>query len=426
MKNKTILQFVILIVLLFFELGFITFFRGKAGIYLSPILHTLISLGIAIIFLQISLSKSTVRSRLKNRRKLHYLVSLILMLTGIILVFLFYSQLIKQEKPDYRISDIIPTVDILSKRFLMHENVYDVIKDFGYELPPTYLTLQWFPFVISSFSGIDHRWVSLGIWLLSIVIINLIYLKKNAHLWTIILSSTLPFILILILMKELPGSFQRTIEIMVAGYYLLFALSIEYGNKFFRSAGLILTLLSRYATVFFAPLYFGILLIARKSKEAWWLLAGSIILVALLYFLPFGIKNQKAIINGYQYYTRAALDEWKPKSWQKPEDKPFHLFRGVGFAAYFYELAPGKLENKLALLKKVHLSVLIFSVFVLLLVYKFFKEKYTCSNYLLFSLKVYLTVFYALIQVPYTYLFFVPLFLSMYMVISSSKALANS
>jgi hypothetical protein len=134
--------------------------------------------------------------------------------------------------------------------------------------------------------------------------------------------------------------------------------------------------------------------------------------VGLLYIIPFLLKQPDIFKKGYNYYTEAALGEWQLKNWQAENDKPFHLFKGIGFASYFYDYATGSLSEKLTKLKNTHLIGSILVAILMGLLYFRFKNKIPDRLYLLLSLKIYLTYFYAFIQVPYVYLQLVPLFIS--------------
>jgi hypothetical protein len=131
----------------------------------------------------------------------------------------------------------------------------------------------------------------------------------------------------------------------------------------------------------------------------------------LIYYVPFLSHDRTILRKGYSYYTTCALGEWN--LWQDQGDKPYHLFRGVGFACYFYDFLDGDVENRLRVLQSVHLIISILSVFILGFLYITLKTQVDYKLYLLFSLKIYLTFFYNFIQVPYTYLFMVPVFISL-------------
>jgi hypothetical protein len=137
-----------------------------------------------------------------------------------------------------------------------------------------------------------------------------------------------------------------------------------------------------------------------------------ILLVGLvfLYFMPFVLQTPAMLTSGANLWIDAALNEWDGQHWQNPGDLPFQLFQGNGFASWFYLWWPGSLPQKIVSLKNVMIG-LTFTSMLVLLVWQL-KHKAYSPLFLLLSLKVVLSVFYAFVIVPYEYLFWVPIFLT--------------
>lgn len=137
-------------------------------------------------------------------------------------------------------------------------------------------------------------------------------------------------------------------------------------------------------------------------------MCGIIVLIILVtYVLPFLSHDAQIFIKGYNYYTDAAIGEWK----NGDQNKFWHLGNGLGFTKWMFALGNSlPLEKKLFLYQKIHIAACILSVLVLMMIY--LSKKHPAKSFLLFSLKVYLAVFYAFIQVPYKYLFIVPVVVS--------------
>jgi len=115
-------------------------------------------------------------------------------------------------------------------------------------------------------------------------------------------------------------------------------------------------------------------------------------------------------LNGYRYHSLAALAEWTPRI---ADAQPWHLYRGYGLALFFYEYVPGSLVHKLHLLQRIHLLMSLLAV--VLPAFLFFRQRkhYDLRLFLIGSLKIYLAVFYAFIQIPYHYLYLVPAILTL-------------
>ena len=114
-----------------------------------------------------------------------------------------------------------------------------------------------------------------------------------------------------------------------------------------------------------------------------------------------------------EYYAKTAETQWETQSWQGPGEKPHHLTKGHSFAIYFYDFTEGDVSKRLALNRKVHIAVCAFAAFLLGLGYFFFRKRgLNTKMYLLIGLKFYLLIFYGFFYVPFSYLYQLPLFLS--------------
>ncbi|MDX2001483.1 MAG: hypothetical protein SFW35_03575 [Chitinophagales bacterium] len=310
---------------------------------------------------------------------------------------------------DAKYSDIIPQIQTMVSRLLHGQLPYQIIHFQNYDLFPTYQPLQWLPFTLAEWGHFDYRWIALAIWLLAVGVFVWKAVKIGHPM--VYLQTALPFLFFIFIKAKEPTLFAWTMEIMIAGYYLLLALSISSRSIYIIAGGIILCLLSRYSLVFWLPLYFLVLLFSWNRQRT--LMAAGLVLIGvlLIYVLPFLSQDAGIFIKGYQYHTGAALGEWQHYD---GGTKPHHLFQGIGFACYFFDFAPGNLEQKLSLLKMVHLA-LSGSVVILLGLLYFFKLRTYLEprRFLLASLNIYLVVFYSFIQIPYQYLMIVPLFASL-------------
>lgn len=400
------------------EIGMLSFLRGKFGIYYSPIILFLASLFIGIYPIVISYRNKITAYETDsiippNRVKIALIISSIII--GILISSIYLSKNFTDYEINTKKSDIIPCINILVTRVLNNEFPYKTISNWGYDLFPNYMPLTWMPFIIAKIINFDFRWLAFSVWCLSVAFYTLVLLRKNLPLIHSAFLSLLPFIVLLTFIKYEPAIFGYTIEPLIAGYYLILSLTILSKSNLIRAIGLILCLLSRYSLILWIPFYLTVVFFLGKKRNAIVILSLVLIAIFLICYLPYLSSDWTFVKKGYHYYTTCALGEWN--LWQDQGDKPYHLFRGVGFACYFYAFLDGNLLDRLKILQYTHYIISILSVLILGFLYMSLKKQVDYRLYLLFSLKIYLTFFYNFIQVPYTYLFMVPLFISLVIIL---------
>jgi hypothetical protein len=310
-------------------------------------------------------------------------------------------------------SDVIPTVRILGERLLSGQPVYVTITEFGYILPPTYLPMHWLPFVPVLYVPIDLRiWALLLFFLLSLP--AFLWLSKrlpSARLSDAFFQA--PILLVLLFLFFQSDDAGYSVEWLYAGYYLLLVYGLLKESAWICALALVCILLSRFSLVLWLP----VLPLWFWMKKGWKpvAIAASVVIagVVLIYVLPFLSRYPESFGNAQAYYTKGALMEWDGQDWQKPGDHPYQISRGLGMAWWFYRLVPGSLPDRIFALKMVHAG----GAILLGLLFSFFQLRQTFSHvpsrvFLLGSLHAYLWYFYSFIQVPYPYLFIVPLTVS--------------
>ena len=133
-------------------------------------------------------------------------------------------------------------------------------------------------------------------------------------------------------------------------------------------------------------------------------------MVVALYVIPFWSKDWGILMRGFKYYDQGTYAEWVHLN---RFGQPLHLFRGTGFAYYFYtRFANLDIMARIKLLQRTQLisSLLITTFMGVWFWYK--KEKIDHKIFMLSSFKIYLALFLFLIQVPYGYLMCVGNFVS--------------
>lgn len=396
------------------EVGMLTFLRGTFGISYSPVVLFLASLFIGLYPIIIFSRNRIIKWRLDSDRRPHRLKIVLIasvIVAGITINALYLSRVFGEYEINAAKSDIIPCIQIMVNRITHNEFPYETISDWGYDLSPNYLPLTWLPFILAKVLNSDFRWIPFAVWCLSIVLWAFFFLRKNPPLIYGALFSMLPFMVLLVFIRYEPDVFGYSIELLMAGYYLILSLSIVSRSNILRAIGIILCLLSRYSLLLWLPLYVMIVFFREAKRNIIIILSLTFLAVLLIYYVPFLSHDRTILGKGYSYYTTCALGEWNLS--QDQGDKPYHLFRGVGFACYFYDFLHGSLKDRLRILQSVHLIISALSVLLLGFIYVKLKHRIEYKLYLLFSLKVYLTLFYSFIQVPYIYLFLVPVFVSL-------------
>jgi hypothetical protein len=145
-----------------------------------------------------------------------------------------------------------------------------------------------------------------------------------------------------------------------------------------------------------------------------------VLLFALgVYVIPFMSKDPTIFMRGIQYYVDAAPYEWIQKGWQQATEPPYHLAKGLGFNIYFNDLWKGSLTAKIAACRHFQLAICLFiAIFSGYIMIK--KKSNLSAPFLaLISLKIYMVFFYQFIQVPYIYLQWVTVGISMIILIKA-------
>ncbi len=414
----------LLLILCAIELLFITYWQNIAGPYLSPLLFLIASLGIGFTYLKLTTTPATaipVNSQINPKA----IFAAQLVIYGILsylviktLKTIWWWDMTQDSGIDK--SDIIQQITVLVTRFLGHQQPYAIIHFKEYDLYPTYMPFQWMPYILTELAHKDYRWVpAIALWLSGtyFFIKNCSPLKLNMPPLAAILIPVWPLIVWYTAIMHFNPMFKLTVEGLIAAYYLFVATSISNKKGVWLGIGIALCLLSRYSIILWVPLCLLAYAIAGQRKKA--LITSSIILlfIFILYWFPFMRKDPAIFLNGYHYHSTAALLEWQ-RDIQMLHSK-FYLMNGLGFTSWALKLLPGDLKHIISAYQAIHLSLCLLTVTSLLVYYWRRKATVSLNVFLLFSFKVYLAVFYAFIQIPYKYLYLVP-------VIISSALLADS
>jgi hypothetical protein len=321
---------------------------------------------------------------------------------------------------DERLSDVIPTIRIAVQRFLAGETVYKEVKfDAGWTLVHVgYLPMQWLPFSIAEMLKLDYRMIAFFIW--AIASITLIYRTAKSDKWHGIVIASLSLVMIFLVSKFQSALLGTTVELMVAGYYILFIIGQNQKSPVLKGLGIVICLLSRFSLVLWLPLWIITEWFSGERKHAIIAAVTIFFAVLIIYVIPFMSQDWGMFFRVFKNYDKAAMGEWQHLN---ASGKPYHLYAGNGFAYLYYEkLAHLDLMQRIKALKMTHLILSLLSVITCAVFYYFKNSKYQYYQiFLLASFKIYLTFFLQFIQVPYTYILMVGCFVSLAIIAEQSR-----
>ncbi len=392
-----------------------TFLSNKLGPYASPVVLYLTAVALCFAAYQaVRYRPWPVLPPVAARSRWWWPAALALGAGLLVCVPLLDARISGTHPQDY--SDIIPALTVYCQRLLAGDVVHrPLTEDLGYFLEPGYLPGTWLPFVVPEYFRFDYRWMSSFVLLLGLLgyLVVVVRLRRSA-LVTFVLSA-LPLLFTYAVLRRNADIFSLTVEPLVVGYYLLLVAGVLLPSRLLFIGALLLCLLSRYSLVFWVPLYLGLLYL-NESRRAAWLVAGLAAAgVVAFYIVPVLSHDWGLFMRVQKVYTDTTLGEWNHLN---DKGLPMHLYNGIGLTNFFYQFAPGDMLARLGLAKMVHLAASLAVVGGAALVY--WRQRLPRTHHRLYAvivLKLYLTTFYAFLQVPYAYLAVVGFFTSFYLVV---------
>jgi len=401
----------LLVLLCIAELLLITFLQNVAGPFVSPALLLAVSLTIAFVYWRLSRGTTgKVISPLPRMASRGVRIAQVAAFVAIS-IYLFYSlsqvwQINGIGADNATSSDIIPQIMYLTRRLRAGQMPYAPIH-FGYDLYPTYLPLQWMPYWLAESGGFDYRWIASGaLWLVCLyyfissvkprqpapagILPNLMPLWPLAA-WTLIVASN-------------SYVFAVSVEGLVAAYYLFTALRAGDNKVLPFAIGISFCLLSRYSIVMWAPLCLFIYYASGQKRQAFTILGIVLACFLVFYWYPFLRHDSQIFLNGYRYHSKAAADIWNGNA-------PC-ISNGLAFDTWFMQFASGDRVQRLHANQLTHAALCGLAIVVMGVYYRVNRARLQLKSYLLFSLKVYITLFYSFIQIPFSYLYLVPVMIS--------------
>ncbi|MBS1584720.1 MAG: hypothetical protein JSS82_04175 [Bacteroidetes bacterium] len=389
-----------------------TKFQNVFGPFVSPLIFLGCSISLALLYMRVS-GYADLYTYGNSAIKVPTVVSVLLFAASGCIILFSLRKIFVHDMPlkdAAAVSDVIPQIIELTRRFVHGGMPYAPIEFSGYTLYPTYLPLQWLPYTIAELAKIDYRWVP----------VVFLWLSCTHHFLTAkpyrqrsiynVLAALWPLLLWGLLIKNDSDNFGITVESLVASYYLFTANAIKRGKIMPITIGLCLTLLSRYAIIFWVPCLLAVVSWNKGSVVAVKMVAAVLVAFVLIYWLPFMRHDSRIFLKGYAYHSAAALGEWGHID---RHGRPMHLYNGLGMAAFAHQFFPlSDLQQRLHYYQLLHIFLCVATVIGLTWWYRNNKLNISSERFLLFSLKIYITVFYVFIQIPYKYLFITPLLLT--------------
>ncbi len=410
----------VLIVCLFvLEVLMLTYWNERFGAHWSALILLSASLGIGLIGMSFMFRQGQDSLPKTNLSKYKVPIGGVIALIAIFLIGSRVNQIFTPNPIDIMDtseSDIIPLVGFMVERFMSGEFPYAPISDWGYTLTPTYMPMQWMPFSIAYIFDFDYRWIPFSILCIAILLYAFYLSKNTTSILSFILLAVSPWLLWWMIIDDEPKVFAYTIESLSTGYYIIFGLTLLSRKPVLIGLGIALCLLSRYSFVLWLPLL-GMVFMIKDYKKLIPIVGIPLIAELVIYVIPFLTKDITSFTDSLASYTVAAVGEWQPY-WQKIGEKPYHLFRGIGMAGLFYDFVEGDVLTRIKTLQVWHLLTSLISVFIMGMVYVFKWRKINTSIFLIASLKIYFVFFYYFIQVPYSYLMMVGMFMSILLIAS--------
>ena len=340
----------------------------------------------------------------------------LLLLAGAVRVLFLQVPLIRAHPVELRYSDVITILQTYVARFRSGEVVYRYLTNLPYPLFPNHLPLQWLPYVPADMLGVDYRWWSLGLLLLLGFGAYLLVLVRQPLPWPeFVLKALLPFAALAQLISYTPDLYTFTCEPTIICYYCLLAAAVLSRSALLQGVGLVLCLLSRYSVVFWVPFYLWVL---WREMGLWHVLAVAGIVgagIMGIYVVPFLSQDWTIFTHALAEYKIATLGEW---SHGDDSGLPPQLFNGVGAASWFYTYGSGTLVDKIAALQRTHVIACVAIMGLIAGLYYRLRHRLPYQIAALLGLKLYLTVFYTFLQIPYLYLTSLGLFMSLFVVLT--------
>ena len=406
---------IVAVVAFVLELLFFSNWRGSLGPYWSPLAFVVAGLGLGVAAMA-ALRGQPFGQATDGQVARRVGWGWAAWLAGGLLVLKQQIPIVLNSPINVHWSDVIPIVQAYVDRFRSGEVVYRYLTNLPYPLFPNHLPLQWLPYVPAQGVGIDFRWVSLGLLLvLGFGAYQLVLLRQPGGWLSFGLRALLPAVVLWQVVHRDENLFSQVLEQTIITYYFLLAASVLSGSACAQGGALVLCLLSRYSVVFWVPLFLWMLWREAGRRHA--LLVAGIVLVGIvgIYIVPFFAENPTIFTHALAEYRTATIGEWSRVA--DGASLPTHLGNGLSATPWLYTYLHLPLEAKVIWAQRAHALAAAGTATLLARFYWRYGHRYDYRYLALVALKLYLVVFYFLIQIPYSYLVSLSVLLSVFVVL---------
>ena len=310
----------------------------------------------------------------------------------------YAKDLFLQVPLDYRTADMLPIIQIMGERLLDGQPVYNIIPEIWGGMQPIYLPALWMAYVPGAIMGIDVRWVSIAAFVLAL---SIIYSSWIRSIYREQLVTLIPAALLIYAIISIDSSLiTMTEEPVVLLYYTALGWSMIY--KRWRLFGVMaaLCLLSRYALAPWLVIFGIILMIQHRSAFLSATITGTVVLLGLMM-----VSGAMAHLDMFMSLESSYLNDIQSNR-AKYEDM---IDSGLGIAKFYN-------YQNLAGLHTLMKTMAIITPTLLGLWYIWRRHHIDLSSFGLASLKICLVLFYNLIIMPYSYLFYTSTMMSLLIV----------
>jgi hypothetical protein len=389
------------------ELGVFSFLRNEHRYYLLPMVwFTGGILGCIGIYLESTRSKAIPSSeKISNK-------SAGVIYLALALLFCFsLTKLASLHPIDPKNSDVIPTIQIMAQRVLNLEHVYRIV-DYGWSFMPTYLPMKFLPYTIAELLGIDYRVFA---YIVFAIIVYIVFAKVSisSSYPELVTKMSLSMVALMLIIKFNDPIFIHSVELLDAAYIILLVWSIFSDHFWLKVIAIVSCLLSRYGIVLWLPFFAWFYFLQYDKGKALKVLGYSVLGVMVLYVIPFMWKDPLMFFKSIKTYDAMAVPQWEQvPEWFSHVGKPYTLSQGFSFAIHWRDWIQADTMTKIQWFKNLQLGLVELSMFMAAWWYKRHKAMLNYEMFTFFTLKVFMTIFYGFLYVPYSYLYLVPLSVS--------------
>ncbi len=383
MKSKHTIRSIILFFLVLIEVLSATHWQQSMSMQWCRWLHIISGIGVVVI-----LCFKIPRENHMNIKTYRWIPFLLWIVLGLRLLPGF-NTMFSQHPLDYTHADMLPVIEVMVKRWISFEPVYELIPQFWNGVMPVYLPALWLPFVPAVLFSFDLRWITVGI-LFLVLLYVLVRKKSNPWSWVIFIPIGLWFNY---LQHNRTETFILSEEGVVYAYYMLLVVAIY--TRHFISVGISLTLclLSRYGIAFFA-IGLALSMYWMISRKNWLYLIGGMSASGIVLMTITGAWSKLHIFFNLPSAYLKNIADFKSKYQNELND-------GLG-------VVPMIDLDYMPVVYRLMVILLIIVAILMIINVKRFDHRF----YFLAFLKLSLVIFYNMLIIPYQYLFFTSIWVS--------------